>query len=118
MFSLFQNIMDKIPNEILFHILSYLDLNERSDIRRVNQLWNKMIPSLPLTLSDSLKQEIIENMRRISIQIHFANDILYFVYEDEEIHTYTFLDRYENILFDLSMDPNWETMGTILQISM
>lgn len=103
--------METIPNEILFHILSYLDLDERADKRRVNKLWNEMIPSLPLTLSDSLKQEIIENMRRISIQIHFANNILYFVYEDEEIQTYTFLDSNENILFDLSMDPNWETMG-------
>ena len=46
-----------------------------------------------------------------SVQIHFANDILYFVYEDEEIHTYTFINKIKNILFDLSMDPNWETMG-------
>lgn len=103
--------METIPNEILFHILSYLELDDRKDKRRVNHLWNQMIPLLPLTLCESKKKDIIENMRRISIQIHFADEIISYVFLDERIRTYSFFDLNQKLLFDLSMDNNWETMG-------
>jgi hypothetical protein len=106
--------MENIPNEILFEILSYLEIDDRKDKRTVNKLWNEMIPSLPLTLSEQKKEKIIKNMRRISIQVHFVRDIMYYAFEDENILEYTFSDLDQNVLFELSMDPNWMTIGNYL----
>jgi hypothetical protein len=103
--------METLPNEILFEILSYLDLDQRKDKRIVCRLWNQIILCLPISLSEFQKEMVSTNMLNISIQIHFASDIIEYAYESEKLRTYSFLDNNHNILFDLSMDPSWETFG-------
>lgn len=94
--------MEKLPNEILFHILSYLSLKDRSEKRIVCKAWNEMIPQLPIWIDEKHKNELLEPFVSLGTMIHFSEEIIK-IYFDECIYDVDILDENQEILFVLQL---------------